>query len=89
MPGLSSIKPQSVVDYLRSHCWTELSFQPGMCYVFELDEQEILVPLDPSIPGYLNRMHDVVDVLGFTENREQFDIYRDLLDFPASPKPPS
>jgi hypothetical protein len=81
---LQSIHPQYVAEYLEKHGWQQQNQIPDKASIwkrkFEEDKQfEIILPLNPDIPGYAVSMSVILETLEKADNRSQLEIIGDLI----------
>ena len=79
----NSIEPQTVANYLRDSFWRETEVAKNHHAIWKLDrpnktEYIILLPLNPEIPDFPNRMYDVVRTLAAIEKRSEAELFNDL-----------
>ena len=79
----SSINPQTVLDYLQQSQWQKVKTVPDRSSTWEIQHPiegklQILLPLDAKIPDFPDRMHDLIQVIAFIENRSETDIFNDF-----------
>jgi hypothetical protein len=79
---LRSISPLEVTVYLRSKGWKQVQTieNKGAFWVEESNasQPEVLVPLDPTVPGFAQRIAELLQVLEEHEERSQIEIVEDL-----------
>lgn len=81
----SSIKPPIVINYLHENRWREQEVVPNQHSIWKLDhpsegEFVLLLPLNPAIADFPDRMYDVVRTLAAVERRSEAEIANDLAD---------
>jgi hypothetical protein len=79
----STISPQTVIDYLQNDQWKEIKAVPNRASTWEIQHPtegalQVLLPLDPKIPDFSNRMHDLIQTIAFVEQRSESEIFNDL-----------
>ena len=81
----SSIKPPIVINYLHENRWREQEVVPNQHSIWKLDhpsegEFVLLLPLNPAIADFPDRMYDVIRTLAAVERRSEAEIANDLAD---------
>lgn len=75
--------PAIVANYLISNRWREDEVVENHYSIWKLCvanvEYSILLPFDPEIPDFLNRMYEVIRVLSSVENRPENEFLNDLV----------
>jgi hypothetical protein len=79
----NSLEPQTVANYLRDSRWRETEVAKNHHAIWKLKhsnktEYIILLPLNPEIPDFPNRMYDVVRTLAAVEKRSEAELFNDL-----------
>jgi hypothetical protein len=83
VPGLASLRPANVVDYLRYHGW---SVEPGPSREvvrYRSGDVRVTVLLDETFEDYPRRMAEVAETLSRCERRSVFEVVNDLLSPPG------
>jgi hypothetical protein len=85
--GLQAIRPMNVVDYLRSHGWTDTKSGDSSVAVYtrgtSRGDVRAKVLLDESFSDFLVRMAEVADTIGRIEERPLLAVVNDLLSPPG------
>jgi hypothetical protein len=79
----NSIEPQVVANYLLDSRWREVETVENHHAIWHLKhsskkEYSLLLPLDPELPDFPNRMYDVVRTLAAIEKRSEAELFNDL-----------
>lgn len=78
------IRPEPVQCYLEQQQWKQQRCEPGRHSVWRYsngagEEFVLLLPLNPDIPDFADRMYDLARVLALVEHRYLSDVFRRLL----------
>ncbi len=76
--ALQKLSPLSFSSYLSSNHWHELKDNDEQTSVWIKDDEEILIPVDPSLRDYPLRIFEALRTLEDVEARDQSQIYRDV-----------
>jgi hypothetical protein len=79
----NSLEPQTVANYLQDSRWRETEVAKNHHAIWKLKdpnetEYVVLLPLNPEIPDFPNRMYDVVRTLAAVEKRSEAELFNDL-----------
>lgn len=78
------INPDSVVEFLVDNGWKEIQKRPEVVSLWSTEKQEsvykILLPLNPDLPDYPNRLIDALEVVSEVESKDKLDLLGVLLD---------
>jgi hypothetical protein len=79
----NTLEPQTVANYLRDSRWRETEVDENHHSIWTLNqskhkEYSVLLPLNPEIPDFPNRMYDVVRTLAAIEKRSEAELFNDL-----------
>lgn len=80
-----AINPETVAAYLRSNGWHEQSKIENQHSIWQFTSESrgefvLLLPLNPEIPDFLDRMDDAFRTLAIVEQRPESFIFNDLAD---------
>jgi hypothetical protein len=78
------LRPEPVQYYLEQQQWKQQRCEPGRHSVWRYsneagEEFVLLLPLNPDIPDFADRMYDLARVLALVEQRYLPDVFRRLL----------
>lgn len=79
---LSAIRPTLAVAYLRAKGWSRAAYEPGRYSIWlkpsSGGSQELLLPLDPKLGDFPERMAELLEILQRIEERSQLTILSDI-----------
>jgi hypothetical protein len=80
----STLEPQTVANYLRDSHWRENEVVANHHSIWKLHlpsegDYILLLPLNPEIPDFPNRMYDVVRTLAAVEKRPESELFNDFV----------
>ncbi|GET36722.1 hypothetical protein [Microseira wollei] len=81
---LLGLNPLELTRYLRQTGWQEAEKLGEKAAIWKLNDSrerefEILLPLQPEIPGFALRIYEVIQTLEIVENRSSYQIIGDLV----------
>jgi hypothetical protein len=79
-----TLEPQTVANYLRDSRWREEEVVDRHHSIWTFQhpsegEYNLLLPLNPQIPDFPNRMYDVVQVVAAVEKRSEGELLNDFV----------
>ncbi len=80
-----AITPETVATYLRSNGWQEQTHSENQHSIWQFVSESrgefiLLLPLNPEIPDFPDRMYDAFRTLAIVEQRPESSIFNDLAD---------
>jgi hypothetical protein len=80
--ALDEIKPADISSYLTAAGWDrrqQLNRGELWMLLADGDEFEVLLPVDPNLRDYQERIADLLHVLAVVEERPEADVFRDVI----------
>jgi hypothetical protein len=79
----NDMEPQVIANYLRDEHWRVIETVKNHHEIWQLKNSNkkvysLLLPLNPELPDFPNRMYDVVRTLAAVEKRSEAELFNDL-----------
>jgi len=78
------LDPVSVSSFLKEQGWEELKIKAGVISIWGIEKPDglhkLILPLDPELPDYPNRMLEALEIISGVEDRSQEDLLEACLD---------
>ncbi|MEY3303879.1 MAG: hypothetical protein ACK5RE_09775 [Pseudanabaena sp.] len=79
-----SLEPEALAQFLLAHRWREFNKKDGIVSLWGIEKDheihKLLLPLDPELPDYPNRMVEAIKIVGSVESRKESDLLEFLLN---------